>query len=123
MASLVHLNYAAIGRILREEMRKPVDELAAQIAAKVKADPEVADDAAGSVDVRSVTTDRAVAIVAITHPAGMALQAKYGVFTKAAAACGYEIHGGGDGLVDYVSKSGHHSRITAKQAANYGGGA
>ena len=51
------------------------------------------------------------------------MQAKYGVFTKAAAACGYEIHGGGDGLVDYVSKSGHHSRITAKQAANYGGGA
>jgi hypothetical protein len=86
MADLIHLDFAAIGKILKEDMRGPIDELAAQIAAKVDT---------GSVDapvtVLSTTTDRAVAIVAIAHPAGEAIQAKYGALTKAAAACGYEV--------------------------------
>ena len=83
---VVHLNFAAIGKILKEDMRGPVDELAAQIAAKVDV---------GNVDapvtVESFTTDRAVAVIAIAHPAGEAIQAKHGALTQAAAACGYEV--------------------------------
>ena len=86
MASTIKLNHAEIERILKEDMRKPIDELAAQIAAKVDTG-----SVAAPVTVLSVTTDRAVAIVAIAHPAGNAIQAKYGALTKAAAACGYEV--------------------------------
>jgi hypothetical protein len=86
MASTIKLNHAEIERILKEDMRGPIDELAAQIAAKVDVH-----DTAAPVTVLSVTHDRAVAIIAIAHPAGEALQAKYGSLTKAAAACGYEV--------------------------------
>jgi hypothetical protein len=83
---VIHLDYAALGKILKEDMRGPVDEAAAQIAAKVDV---------GNVDapvtVESFTTDRAVAVVAIAHPAGEAIQAKHGALTQAAAACGYEV--------------------------------
>lgn len=82
----IHLDYEAIGELLRERCAPEINELAAQIAAKVDV---------GSVDapvtVLSTTTDRAIAIIAIAHPAGEALQAKYGSLTKAAAACGYEV--------------------------------
>lgn len=115
------IDYAGLDEVLKAKMRGPVDEAAAQIAEKLLADPEVADDAQGNVKVLSTIHDRAVAIVAIAHPAGDAIQAKYGSLTKAAAACGYEVHAAG--LVNYVSKSGHKSQITPKQAANYGGGA
>lgn len=83
---MIHLDYGAIGKILREDMRKPIDELAAQIASHVDV---------GNVDapvtVKSFTTDRAIAVIAIAHPAGRAIQAKHGALTKAAAACGYEV--------------------------------
>lgn len=83
---MIHLDYEAIGKILREDMRTPIDELAARIAANVDV---------GSVDapvtVKAYTTDRAIAVIAIAHPAGKAIQAKHGALTKAAAACGYEV--------------------------------
>jgi hypothetical protein len=37
------------------------------------------------------TTDRAAAAVTLAHPAGMPLQAKYGVLTSAAAEAGLEV--------------------------------
>jgi len=83
---VVHLNFAAIGKILKEDMRGPVDEAAAQIAAKVDVGSVNA-----PVTVEAFTTDRAVAVVAIAHPAGEAIQAKHGALTQAAAACGYEV--------------------------------
>lgn len=45
------------------------------------------------VDVQMVTTDRAHAIVALTHPAGQAVQAKHGALTKAAAQAGLDVGG------------------------------
>lgn len=83
----INLDYDEIGRILREDMREPINELAAEIAAKV----DVGSVTDAPVTVLSATTDRAIAIVAIAHPAGDAIQAKHGALTKAAAACGYEV--------------------------------
>lgn len=83
---MIHLDYAAIGEILREDMRGPIDKLAAEIASKVDVG-----DVDAPVTVASYTTDRAIAVIAIAHPAGQAIQAKHGALTKAAAACGYEV--------------------------------
>ena len=83
----VVLDYAAIGRILREDMRKPIDELAAKIAANV----DVGDVTDAEVVVTADTTDRAKAYVTIAHPAGMAMEAKYGTLKRAAAATGLEV--------------------------------
>jgi hypothetical protein len=81
------LNHAEIERILKEDMRKPIDELAAQIAAKV----DVGSVTDAEVVVHSATTDRAKAFVTIAHPAGLAIEAKHGALKKAAAACGLEV--------------------------------
>ena len=45
------------------------------------------------IDAAAQTTDRARAVVALKHPAGMAVQAKYGTLTRAAAAAGLEVNG------------------------------
>ena len=82
----IKLDHAAIENILKVDMRKPIDDLAAQIAARVDV---------GSVDapvtVKAYTTDRAISVVAIAHPAGLAIEAKYGALRKAAASLGYEV--------------------------------
>ena len=83
----IHLDSEAIGKILREDMRKPIDDLAAQIAARV----DVGSVTDAPVTVLSTTTDRAIAIVAIAHPAGLAIEAKHGALKKAAASLGYEV--------------------------------
>jgi hypothetical protein len=77
---------AGIGRILRS----------ADAAAMVRGAAErVAADAEASsglpVEVEEYTTDRAAAAVVITHPAGLAEQAKHGTLTRAAAAIGLEV--------------------------------
>ena len=87
----IHIDYKAVGEILKVNMRGPIDEMAAKVAANAAANPDLMDDAPGSVDVTAYTTDRAIAVVRINHPAGMALQAKSGVLTKAAAAAGLEV--------------------------------
>jgi len=45
------------------------------------------------VTVTAYTTDRAASSVALAHPAGIAMQAKHGVLTKAAAEAGLEVKG------------------------------
>jgi len=47
------------------------------------------------VNVMMVQTDRAKALVTITHPAGLAVQAKHGALTKAAAQAGLDVNGSG----------------------------
>ena len=42
-------------------------------------------------EVEGYTTDRAAALVTIKHPAGLGMQAKYGVLTKACSAAGLEL--------------------------------
>lgn len=44
------------------------------------------------VEVSLGTTDRPRANVALAHPAGRAVQAKYGALTKAAARAGLDVH-------------------------------
>lgn len=87
MATSIKLDSAAFDEILNARMRGPIDKLGAQIAAKVDV---------GSVDAKvtatAYTTDRAISVVAIAHPAGVAIQAKHGALTKAAAACGFEVN-------------------------------
>jgi hypothetical protein len=85
MATRVTLDTAGIGNMLRSA---PV---AAAIAALTRA-------VAGNVQARgrpvttgAGTTDRAVGQVSIAHPAGRAMQAKYGTLTRAAAAAGLEV--------------------------------
>jgi hypothetical protein len=41
--------------------------------------------------IRRRTTDRVGAVVALSHPAGAAIEAKYGVLTKAAASAGMPV--------------------------------
>lgn len=49
------------------------------------------------VDVRHGQSDRARSIVAITHPAGLAVQAKHGVLTRAVSAAGLNSSRAGKG--------------------------
>lgn len=83
----IKLDYRAIGRILREEMRGPVDAAARDIAARV----DVGSVTEAEVTVRPYTTDRAAAAVSIAHPAGLAIEAKHGALKKAAASVGLEV--------------------------------
>ena len=48
-------------------------------------------DIDATVTVREYTTDRRAAAVSIAHPAGLALEAKYGVLRRAAASIGLEV--------------------------------
>lgn len=84
---MLHLDYAAIGRILRVQMREPVLKAAREIAAHV----DLGSVTDAEVQVTPYTTDRAAAAVTIAHPAGTAMEAKHGTLRKAAAAAGYEV--------------------------------
>jgi hypothetical protein len=46
------------------------------------------------VTTKLVTTDRPHGLVTLAHPAGMAVQAKHGALTKAAAQAGLDVRGG-----------------------------
>lgn len=46
----------------------------------------------GDVIVERYTTDRAAAAVVVAHPGGIAMQAKHGVLTRAAAAAGLDVN-------------------------------
>jgi hypothetical protein len=87
----IFIDYAAVGEILKVGMRGPIDAKIDEIAANAAANPDLLDDAPGSITVQHFTTDRAGGTVNIAHPAGLALQAKSGVLTKAAAAAGMEV--------------------------------
>lgn len=84
----IRIDYAGLGEVLRSrEMAQAVDDLAEAIADGVRAgisDPLIA----ATVEVDHYTTDRAAAAVTIAHPAGLAIQAKHGALTRAAAAAG-----------------------------------
>jgi len=83
---MIRLDSGAIEQILKVDMRAPITAIAQEVASNVST---------GSVDarvtVKEYTTDRAAAAVTIAHPAGLAIQAKHGALTKAAAAVGLEV--------------------------------
>lgn len=85
----VHLDYDAIGQILKETVAPLVHQMAERVAENVRADPNVPDGA--HVSVKDFTTDRAVSVVLVAHPNATAMQAKAGILTGAAAAAGLEV--------------------------------
>lgn len=87
MATTIKINHKAIEEILKVRMRKPIEELANQIAARV----DVGSVTDAKVTVKMYETDRAHAVIAIAHPAGIALEAKYGSLRRAAASQGFEV--------------------------------
>ena len=99
MASPIRLDHAGIAAILKSaEMAAAVKAAADSVADNVRAQGVKVGDHDGGprerdlpVSVQMVTTDRAHAIVAITHPSGEAVQAKHGVLTKAAAQAGLDV--------------------------------
>jgi hypothetical protein len=93
MANAIKLDWKAIEKILKVQMKKRVEDAAEAIAANV----DVGSVTDAPVQVRSVVTtnmklNRARASVTIAHPAGIAMEAKYGTLRKAAAAAGFEVH-------------------------------
>lgn len=96
MARPVRLDRRGVGAVLKSSgVRREVDALAETVADNVRAQGlTVSDGSELPVTVSSYTTDRAAAAVTITHAAGIAMQAKHGVLTKAAAAAGLEVKGG-----------------------------
>lgn len=87
------LDHQGIGSLLKSaEMQQVVREVANTVAGNVSSQGLTATSGGGlPVEVNTYITDRAAAAVTITHPAGLAMQAKYGALTKAAAAAGLEV--------------------------------
>ncbi len=98
MAGKVRLDHGGIASILKSgEMQKLVSDAANEIAGNVQAQGIIVGALEGSaeiplpVEVSVTTTDRAHASVTLAHPAGIAVQAKYGALTKAASAAGLDV--------------------------------
>jgi len=72
--------FAEMLRSLSAEVKAAADAIAANVDARGK-----------PVEVRTYETDRAAASVSIAHPAGLAIQAKHGALTQAAASVGLEV--------------------------------
>jgi hypothetical protein len=98
MAAKVHLDYAVLERIAKGPgADRAVKDLAEGIAQKVR-DQNIpvgdVDDSNGmstTISLPVIVSDAGNVIIA--HPAGIAVQAKYGALTKGAAAVGVEVHG------------------------------
>jgi hypothetical protein len=98
-------------------IRKAVSDAAKRVAAGASI---AAHDGAVEVVVDETTTDRAKAFVTLAHPAGLGLEAKHGVLTKAARAAGLEMSGEAPtDLVDYRTKAGKTRKATRAQVANW----
>ncbi|MEJ9080769.1 hypothetical protein WKY82_20335 [Gordonia malaquae] len=77
-----------IGEILKTQAAPQVNALASQVQARVI---DAIDDDTVEVTLEAYTTDRGAAAVTIADPEGLALQARDGVLTRAAAAVGLEV--------------------------------
>jgi hypothetical protein len=94
----VHLNEAALERILkRPQVDDAVKRLGEEIAQRVRGmhipvgDVDDANGQSTTIELPVIVSDAGNVILA--HPAGIAVQAKYGALTKAAAEIGLEVHG------------------------------
>ena len=85
-APKITLDHAGMEHVLRVMAKAAVEEAAEQVAAQAR---PLAHGA--PVETTTYETDRVHVVVAITDPAGVALQAKYGVLTRAAGATGLEV--------------------------------
>lgn len=115
----IRLDHLGLHEVLTSaEVDDALESLVAEAVVHAQADPAIQRHGA-EIKSDSYLTDRVAYSITIAHAGGRGMEAKYGVLTRAAAAVGLEVTEGGDGLVDYVSKSGRKSRITRKQAENY----
>jgi hypothetical protein len=91
----VRLDSRGIREVMKSaEMAAEVRDVAEQIADNALSQGHrVSSGEALPVKVDTYTTDRAAASVTLNHPAGMGMQAKYGVLTKAAGDAGLEVRG------------------------------
>lgn len=97
----VRLNHHGVGEVLRSAGVRAVVEAAGEaVAAAARSQGRTTSDGSPlPVQVRvvpalpsgSISDRRPVAQVTITHPAGLGMQAKHGVLTRAAAAVGLEV--------------------------------
>ena len=89
----VRLDHAGIEVLLKEQMRGVVVETAERMAEHVKSQGIRVSHGEDELPVKVVThvSDRVRAVVLITHPAALAVEAKHGVLAKAAAAVGLEV--------------------------------
>ena len=97
--SKVKVDSRGIADLLKSrEFRDATEDAAEAVAANVRSQgilvEGVPGDVALPVTVSMYTTDRAHAVVAIAHPSGVAVQAKHGALTKAAAQAGLDVKGG-----------------------------
>lgn len=93
MPARLKLDHAGIAAVLKSaEVGDAVASLADKVAARVRDDAAVRRNGVeGHVVVDEYTTDRSAASVTITHPAGLPLEAKHGVLTRAAGDEGLEV--------------------------------
>ena len=99
MSKDVKLDHAGIGGLLKStEAHRLVQEVAEKVAHNVEEQGITVGDRDGGtheyplpVKVEVTTTDRAHAIVMLAHPAGIAVQAKHGSLTRAAAEAGLHV--------------------------------
>ena len=96
MARNVRLNSRGVLEQLKSaEVRREVNKLAEEIARIAKMNGPLVQGVPGDVvlpvKVEEMTTDRARAAVVIAHPSGLAVQAKHGLLTRAAAQAGVEV--------------------------------
>lgn len=92
----VRLDRRGVGSVLKSDaVGRAIDALAEDVADNVRSQGlTVSDGSDLPVTVTPHTTDRRAASVALAHPAGIAMQAKYGALTKAASDAGLEVKGG-----------------------------
>lgn len=96
--SKVRLDHRALESLLKSsDVRKYVNDAAEQVADRVRQQGIEVEGIPGDIDlpvkVVEQTTDRARASVVLAHPSGIAVQAKHGSLSKAAAAEGLEVRG------------------------------
>lgn len=84
---MIRLDSSGLAEVLKsDDIAEAVEGAAQSIAAQARdARPD------DPFTVGTHTTDRRAASVTLTHPKGLAVQAKHGTLTKAAAAAGYEV--------------------------------
>lgn len=94
MLTKLELDHAGIAELLKSSgIRSLVDGAAADIAGIVEGQGQMVNNGTEAlpVVVDSYTTDRHAASVTLAHPAGLAVQAKHGTLTRAAAGAGLEV--------------------------------
>jgi hypothetical protein len=84
------MGQVAKGKAMQDVVKEAADKVAANVADQGH---NVGPNEPVPVTVGQFITDRARATVSLAHPAGLAIQAKHGALTKAAAQAGLDVTG------------------------------